>query len=57
MLVTDLSREELKELKESYLIGLDNEGQLEEVVGVETISYGTIANIDDIVPDSVVFNH
>lgn len=57
MLVADLSREELKELKESYLIELDDEGKLEEVAGIEAIGYGTIENIDNIVPDSVVFNH
>lgn len=57
MLVKDLTRDEISELKMNYLIELDGEGQLEEVSGIECVSYGELANIDDIVPDSVIFNH
>ena len=57
MTVRDLKREQLKELKGNYLVELDNEGQLEEVVGIDAISYGVLADIDEIVPDNVVFEH
>ena len=57
MTVQELSREQLTELKEHYLVELDNCGELEEVAGIDTISYGVLADIDEIVPDEVVFNH
>lgn len=57
MTVYDLSREQLTELKEHYLVELDNEGTLEEVTGLDAIYYGVLADIDEVVPDEVVFNH
>lgn len=57
MTVRDLNRDQLKELKGNYLVELDNEGQLEEVTGLDAIYWGTLANIDEVVPDNVVFEH
>lgn len=57
MTVYDLSREQLTELKEHYLVELDNCGELEEVAGIDAISYGVLVDIDEVVPDEVVFNH
>lgn len=57
MTVQELSREQLTELKEHYLVELDNEGTLEEVTGLDAIYYGVLADIDEVVPDEVVFNH
>lgn len=54
MYVTELNRDQLIELKQSYLDALNESGEHEDVVGV---SYDELANADDIVPDDVVFNH
>lgn len=57
MNVHDLSRDEIRELKERYLIKLSDEGQYAEVLGVEwdAPSWGEIAQADEIVPDDVIF--
>lgn len=57
MNVKDLSREELVELKESYMTQLANEGTFAEVFGVDyhEPSWGDLANADKLVPDDVVF--
>lgn len=57
MTVQELSREQLTELKEHYLVELDDEGTLEEVTGLDAIYYGVLADINEIVPDEVVFEH
>lgn len=48
--VYDLNREELNELKQSYLCEMyDQEG--------ECPSYGELAAVDEIIPDDVVYSH
>ena len=57
MNVRDLSKEQMHELKERYLLELADEGSFAEVMGVENDepSYGDLADADDIVPDDVIF--
>ena len=57
MLVTELSREQLVELKERYLVLLADEGFFAEVVqrDYDAPSYDDMANADAIVPDEAVF--
>lgn len=49
--VTDLTRDELTELKGFYLTELVNEGEIEEP------SWWDLANIDEIVSDEIVFEY
>ena len=55
--VTELTRDEMRELKERYLIELANEGRYAEVLGVDwdAPSWGEMAEADAIVPDDVIF--
>jgi hypothetical protein len=57
--VTELSREQLIELKQNYLCSLDDSGDYSEVFDVDHIgvSYSDLLNADDIVPDDVVFDN
>ena len=55
--VTELTRDQLAELKQSYLIELDDEGTLKEIADMDCVSWGDLANADEIVPDYVVFHH
>lgn len=57
MKVTELTRGQLRELKERYLILLADEGTFAEVVGrdYDEPSWGDLAEADGIVPDEVVF--
>jgi len=55
--VTELTRDQLAELKQAYLIELDDEGTLKEIAGMDCVSWGDLANADEIVPDDVVFHH
>lgn len=57
--VTELSREQLIELKQNYLCSLDDSGAYSEVFDVDHIgvSYSDLLNADDIVPDDVVFDN
>lgn len=57
--VRDLSREQLIELKEHYMIELADEGIYAEIMGVDwdEPSMGEIANADELIPDDVIFNH
>lgn len=54
MNVTELNRDQLIELKQSYLEVLNESGEHEEIVGV---SYYELANADEIVPDDVIFDN
>lgn len=54
MNVTELNRDQLIELKQSYLEVLNESGEHEEVVGV---SYNELASADEIVPDDVIFDY
>lgn len=53
MLVTELNREQLDELKQHYVCQLAETGEFEEVVGV---SYGELADSVNI-QDDVIFEH
>lgn len=53
MLVTELNREQLDELKQTYVTQLYECGEDEEVLG---ISYQELADATEI-PDEVIFNH
>lgn len=57
MYVQELNRDELKELKERYLIQLADSGEFAEVVGrdYDAPSWQDLADADEIVPDDVVF--
>lgn len=57
MKVTELTREQLIQLKQRYLTILANEGTFAAVVGrgYDEPSYGDLADADEIVPDEVVF--
>jgi len=59
MKVTELTREQLVEVKQSYLTQLADEGAFAEVLDVDydAPSYDDMANADEIVPDSVIFEH
>ena len=49
--VTDLSREELIELKQDYLIQLANTGEIDDP------SWAELADADKIVPDEVIIDY
>lgn len=57
MNVHELSREQLQELKGSYLAELVNEGTFAEIVGrdYDEPAYSDLADIDNVVPDDVIF--
>lgn len=57
--VTELSREQLVELKQNYLCSLADSGDYSEVFDVNYIgvSYSDLLNADDIVPDDVIFDN
>lgn len=57
--VTELSREQIIELKRDYLVRLADEGCYSEVVGVEwdEPTYSELAAADEIVPDDVIFEN
>jgi len=55
--VRELSREQMHELKERYLMQLADEGNFASVLNVnyDAPSYWDMANADEIVPDDVIF--
>ena len=53
MLITELNREQLDELKQTYTTQLHEYGKDEEVLG---ISYQELTDATEI-PDDVIFNH
>lgn len=53
MRVTELNRDELDELKQTYASELVDSGEYEDVVG---ISYGELAD-SIVIPDNVIFDH
>lgn len=56
MTLQELSKDQLHELKERYLMELADEGTFAEVLGVDydEPSYEDLSNADDIVPDDVI---
>ena len=57
--VTELSREQLVELKQAYLIQLADCGEFAEIVGREydAPSYEDMANADELISDTDIMNH
>lgn len=57
MLVQDLNREQLIELKQNYLTMLADSGEFSEIMDVDydEPSYQDLANADELVPDDVIF--
>ena len=57
--VLQLSREQLIELKQTYLTQLADEGSYAEILDVDhnEPSYHDLANADNIVPDCVIFKN
>lgn len=57
MTITDLSKEQMHELKGNYLAKLADEGVFAEVLGVDydEPSYDDYAHADKIIPDDVIF--
>lgn len=55
--IYDLTREEIIEVKQNYLVLLADEGRFAEVVGVDydAPAWGDLADADTIVPDDVIF--
>lgn len=56
MTLQELSKEQVHELKERYLMKLADEGTFTEVLDVDydEPSYEDLANADEIVPDDVI---
>lgn len=56
MTLQELSKDQLHEVKERYLIKLADDGTFAEVMGVDydEPSYLDLANADEIVPDDVI---
>lgn len=56
MTIKDLSKDQLHELKERYIMKLEDEGKFAEVMDVDynEPSYEDLANADEIVPDDVI---
>lgn len=57
MRVEDLNKDQLHELKESYLTQLDDCGELQEVAKLDSLSYDVLVHADDYVSDEFVFEH
>jgi len=57
--VRELSKEQMHELKERYLMMLADEGNFADVLNVDydEPSYGDLLNADEIVPDDIIFAH
>ena len=55
--IRELSKDQMHELKERYLMKLADEGSFAEVLDVDynEPSYGDLTNADEIVPDDVIF--
>ncbi len=57
--VHDLSRDQLIELKQNYMVELADNGEFAEVMGVDYDhpSYGDIADADELISDEDIFRH
>ncbi len=58
MYVTELTRDQLIELKQQYLVRLADEGTFSEVLNTDhdAPSYEELAAADEIVPDDVIYH-
>ncbi len=59
MNVKELTRDQMVELKQNYMIELADEGTFAEVMNVDYDhpAWGDMAYADDLVPDDVIFEH
>ena len=59
MLVEDLTREQLVELKQSYLYALADSGDYAEIMNADhdEPSYDDLANADELIPDDFIFEY
>ena len=57
MRVEDLNKDQLHELKESYLTQLDDSGELQEVAKLDSLSYDVLVHADDYVSDEFILEH
>lgn len=59
MYVTELTRDQLVELKQKYMAELVNEGMFAEIMDrdYDEPSYGDLAEADDIISDDFIFEH
>lgn len=57
MRVDELTREQLRTLKQNFLIRLSDEGCFDELldVGYDGPTWGNLENADELVPDDVIF--
>lgn len=53
MNVTELSREQLIEMKQTYLMELEDCGEYEDVVGA---NWDELTNADELVSDDIIFD-
>ena len=59
MTVSELTREQLIQLKGNYMIELADSGEFAEVMGVDydAPSWGDMFAADELIPDGVIFEH
>lgn len=59
MTVSELTRDQLIQLKRNYMIELADSGEFAEVMGVDydAPSWGELEWADDLIPDFVIFEH
>lgn len=59
MTVSELTRDQLIQLKQDYMVQLADCGEFAEVMGVDydEPSYGDLADADELIPDGVIFEH
>ena len=59
MTVSELTREQFIQLKQDYMVQLADCGEFAEVMGVDydEPSYGDLADADELIPDSVIYEH
>ena len=57
MLVTELNRDQLEELKQNYLMQLQESGELLEVTGKEVVDTELLSKANEIISDSEIFNN
>ena len=57
--VSELSVEQLTELKQAYLTQLAEQGEFAEIVGrdYDEPTYEDLANVDDIISDTMIMEH
>lgn len=57
MHITELTKEQFKQVKCDYLIELDCEGSLKEVAGQDCVTYEMMENPDKYVSDDVILEY